>query len=181
MLQRPCLEGDFVSKELGNSGRRFTVVAPRSQLVFDGAGVRASVEMAIGVIAWMLHNQERIAMAWERRAGQCYYYSATRRGGRVEKTYHGKDVFGELAAGVIADTIRRRAERVQALAAEKCQLAPVERAMAALDDACGLMFEATLNVEGYRKNSGHWRRRRVRLEDRRMVQATRRGRDPGPA
>jgi hypothetical protein len=120
-------------------------------------------------------------MAWEYRAGHRYYYSATRRGGRLEKVYHGKGLAGELAAEVIFRAKRRRAEQAETLAAEKARLAPLIWAMVTLDDACRLMAEASLVAGGFHQHNYAWRRRRVRFEDRGMVPAAVRGRDPEPA
>jgi hypothetical protein len=60
-------------------------------------------------------------MAWETRGRGCYFYSRRRRGATVDKVYHGKGFIGELAAGVIARSRRKRADRAQALAAEKAR------------------------------------------------------------
>jgi hypothetical protein len=143
---------------------------------------RARVEEAIEVITDELHKGGG-SMAWERRAGGLYYYySATRQGGRVVKTYHGHGVLGELAAGTLAMAKQRRAEQARALAVEKARLAPLVAAMATLDEACRLMVEATLIASGYHQKKSTWRRRRVRrLEDCAVAEATGRGRNPEPA
>ncbi len=114
-------------------------------------------------------------MAWESRGTRRYYYSATRRGGRVEKTYHGKGVLGELASATIDRAKLRRIEKAEALAAEKARLTPLVQAMTTLDQACLLMVKANLYAGGYHEFNGFWRRRRVRLENRGVVQAAERG------
>ena len=120
-------------------------------------------------------------MAWETRKSGRYFYSSRRRGGTVEKVYHGKGLAGELAAEVISGVKRRRAEQAKALAAEKARLAPLVWVMAILDDACRLMVEVTLIAGGLHQHNYAWRRRRVRqLEDRSMIKTTGRGRDTGP-
>jgi len=105
-------------------------------------------------------------MAWETRGLGRYYYSSRRRGGSVEKIYHGPGVIGELAAGVIAGSKRKRAEQARALAAEKARLATVTWAMTTLDEACRLMLASTLTLAGFHQHARSWRRRRVRIEDR---------------
>ena len=82
-------------------------------------------------------------MAWERRGVGLYYYSSARRDGKVVKAYHGRGLAGRLAA-------------------ERAMLAPIEAAMAALDEACRLMTRACLVAGGYHESCGHWRRRRGR-------------------
>ena len=101
-------------------------------------------------------------MAWERRGGGLYYYSSTRRGGKVVKAYHGRGLAGRLAADAFDRARRLRAEQASALGAERAMLAPIEAAMAALDEACRLMTRACLVAGGYHESCGHWRRRRGR-------------------
>jgi hypothetical protein len=114
-------------------------------------------------------------MAWEYRGGGRYYYTSQRRGGKVAKVYHGKDVFGEMAAAVLAEARLRRGREAEALAAERARLEPVERATKTLDDACRLMVEAALIADGYHNHEGHWRRRRVRRENGDVAEAAGRG------
>ena len=101
-------------------------------------------------------------MAWERRGVGLYYYSSTRRDGKVVKAYHGQGLVGRLAADAFDRARQRRADRASALAAERARLAPIEEAMAALDRACRLMTRASLVAGGYYESCGHWRRRRGR-------------------
>jgi hypothetical protein len=110
-----------------------------------------------------------------RRRRHAYYYSAAKRDGKVIKTYHGGGAVGGLAAGIFAASRQRRAQQAAALTAERARLEPADRAMAALDRACRLMVEAVLTADGYHKHDYHWRRRRVRVEDRGVAKAAGRG------
>ena len=114
-------------------------------------------------------------MAWELRGGRRYYYSSTRRSGRSIKAYVGHGAAGALAAALVAEGIRRRADRALALVAERARLASPERALAALDRACRLAIEAELAAAGYHNYDYRWRRRHVPAGDRGLAQAGGRG------
>jgi hypothetical protein len=114
-------------------------------------------------------------MAWEIRGQGRYFYESRRRRGVVEKIYLGKGALGELAAGLINESRRKRAEQAESLASEQARLATLVRAMARLDEAVRLMLQASLIASDYQRHDHHWRRRRVRLEDRGVAQAAGRG------
>ena len=73
----------------------------------------------------------------------------------VVKTYHGRGAIGGLAAGVVAMSKRKRARQAADLAAERARLEPADRAMAALEEGCRLMIEATLIGSGHHKYDYH--------------------------
>jgi hypothetical protein len=123
-------------------------VFSRRRVAEGDEGCRVRVEAAIDGIGWELHKGG-LAVAWESRGTRRYYYSATKRGGRVEKTYHGKGVFGELASVTLDRAKLRRVEQSEVLTAEKARLGPLVQAMAILDDSCRLMVKATLYAGGY--------------------------------
>jgi hypothetical protein len=101
-------------------------------------------------------------VSWELRKGRRVYYSAEKRDGRVVKVHIGRGAVGEVAAGLVAEARRRRADEAAALEAEKVRLAVPDRAMAALDEACGLAIEASLTAVGFHRFDYKWRRRHVR-------------------
>lgn len=69
------------------------------------------------------------------------------------------ELVGRLAADAFDRARQLRGERASALAAERARLAPIEAAMAALDEACRLMTRASLIAGGYHESCRHWRRR----------------------
>jgi hypothetical protein len=101
-------------------------------------------------------------MAWESRGRGRYYYISRREDGRVVKDYIGRGATGAIAAGLMAEARRKRADEAATLAAERARLAGPERAMAELNRACGLAIEATLTAEGFHRCCYKWRRRHVR-------------------
>jgi hypothetical protein len=101
-------------------------------------------------------------VSWERDGGERYYYSAQKVGGRVVKTYFGRDEPGTMAAQLDE---KIRAEKTAARAEQEAIRGVYERAEAlalTLDHACQLLLEGSLLAAGYHC-PGHraWRRRRV--------------------
>jgi hypothetical protein len=101
-------------------------------------------------------------VAWETRGGRRFFYTAVKRDGRTIKTFVGGGAVGEVAAGLVAESRRVRADQAAALEAERARLSAPDRAVAALDRACALAVEAALTAAGYHRCSYKWRRRHVR-------------------
>jgi hypothetical protein len=119
-------------------------------------------------------------MPWESRGRGRYFYTTRRRGRKVEKVYHGKGIVGNIAAGLVAQARQKKADLAAQLVAEQARVATLDWAMTTLDDVCELMLEATLYAKDFHNFNGHWRRRRVGIEDRKLAEAAGRGRGPEP-
>lgn len=114
-------------------------------------------------------------MAWETRGHCRFFYISRRQDGRVIKDYAGRGAIGEVAAGLVAEARRKRADEAAALDAEKARLEGPDRAMANLDRACVLAIEATLTAAGFQRFDYKWRRRHVRRTDSGAIGIDRRG------
>jgi hypothetical protein len=114
-------------------------------------------------------------MGWELRHGRRYFYSAEKRAGRVVKIYRGRGRIGELAEALELEARRQRADREEALRAERSRTGRADRAMDDLDRACALAIRASLIGAGYHQVNYAWRRRRVRDADPAGAEADRRG------
>jgi hypothetical protein len=101
-------------------------------------------------------------MAWENRGRGRYFYLNRRREGRVVKTYYGPGAIGEVAAGLLDEARRKRADQAAELKAMQARFAAPDRAMSALDEVCALAVEAALTAAGYHRCSYKWRRKHVR-------------------
>jgi hypothetical protein len=99
-------------------------------------------------------------MAWETRKGGRYFYRAVKKDGRVIKTYIGRGLPAEIAAGHLTQARERRLDQEAAYQAERARLALPTQALADLDAACSLMVEATLTAAGFHKVDSKWRRKR---------------------
>jgi hypothetical protein len=107
----------------------------------------------------------KVPMAWEARGnrGAKFYYTGSWVGGRCAKRYLGKGPLAEVAAGMDAAARARRTADVDAVRDERARLDGPERALRALDEACGLLLASALTVAGYhRRNYCRWRPRRGR-------------------
>jgi hypothetical protein len=104
-------------------------------------------------------------MGWVVRHGRRYYYSAKKRAGKVVKTYRGRGRIGEMAEALELEARRQRADREEALRAEKSRTSQADRAMDDLDRACVMAIRAMLTRAGYHPVNYAWRRRRVRTTD----------------
>jgi hypothetical protein len=116
-----------------------------------------------------------LKMGWERRNGRSYYYRVKKRAGRVVKSYVGRGRMGEIAEALEVEARRRRADREEALRAEKSRTGHADRAMDDLDRACALAIRASLIGAGYHRVNFQWRRKRVRDTDPAGAEADRRG------
>ncbi len=102
-----------------------------------------------------------IAMAWEERNGNLYYYQSERdEDGTVRKRYIGTGEIAELIAH--NDETRRRA-RQERRERERAELEHLQTADAALEEFCkavDTITTAALVAAGYRHHRGEWRLRR---------------------
>ncbi len=99
-------------------------------------------------------------MAWERRAGNEYFYRSRRTpDGRVVKDYYGNGAAAEIEARRMQDRAdqRRRGERATM---EFCQqVNPPDQSLELLNQFSRLMLEATLVAAGYHKRRSEWRKK----------------------
>ena len=102
-----------------------------------------------------------IAMAWEQRNGNRYYYQSERdEDGTVRKRYIGTGEIAELVAH--ADETRRRA-RQERRERERAELERLKTADAAVEEFCKAVetiTTAALVAAGYRSHKGEWRLKR---------------------
>jgi len=96
-------------------------------------------------------------MAWEKRAGQYFYYRSRKKQGRVVREYLGR---GARAVKAAAEDTERQAVRNEERIERKAWEA-LDSQVATLDQLMTLLSQ-TLLVDGgwYRHNRGEWRRRR---------------------
>jgi hypothetical protein len=108
------------------------------------------------------HNASEDAVAWERRKGHRYYYTARRSESGVAKAYFGRGPLAEAVAGLDDQQRRRRAAQAAAERADRAQLEPADQALAAFEAAADLVMTAVLTIHGFhRQNYSRWRRRRA--------------------
>jgi hypothetical protein len=101
-------------------------------------------------------------MSWERRRnGPRYYYRAQRIGGRVAKTYVGREGTPEADFAAATDALKR-AERQEERRAHQATEARLQAADEPLDAVClgtDLLMEVSLALAGIFRHGGEWRRK----------------------
>ncbi len=103
-------------------------------------------------------------MGWEQRRGQKFFYQSVCVDGVHRKKYLGKGVGAESVARQIDERRQRRVAVKQAVADDQARTAPADEALAAFRELAGLLFQASLLVDGFHLYHGQWRRRRVRID-----------------
>ena len=103
-------------------------------------------------------------MGWEQRRGQKFYYESVCVDGVHRKRYVGKGAAAESLARQINEKQQRRTAERQAVADEQARTAPADKAIAELQTLVGLLFRASLILDGYRQHHREWRRRRVKID-----------------
>jgi hypothetical protein len=100
-------------------------------------------------------------MAWQTRRLKRYYTRSLRIGGKVVRRYYGAGLEGHLAAALIDERKRERAERRQAGQALRDRLDALDQEVEAYAARVTTLVHAALVAGGYHLHArATWRRRR---------------------
>src|SRR5262245_47565322 len=98
-------------------------------------------------------------MAWSKRGNRAYFYRSRRVGRRGVREYVGQGVEADLAAALLAERVRQRAESARRRRAEAARHAAVERLLDGVDRAAEALLGGLLALAGYRRHDrGPWRK-----------------------
>ena len=106
-------------------------------------------------------QQSVVAMAWERRGQQRYYYRSVRKNGRVRKIYFGSGKAAQDAAKQDHRQKQKKARNRRRISAIVTQLAYADRLLETSRQDFINRAEQALHEAGFRYHRGSWRRRRA--------------------